>query len=1195
MNWTPWIKALLPRKAWPLAKRARDRWRLARDRAAARAATVRIQLPPSETRAPPWSHPDAAPVVFFAGVSREELAAAWSSLGQACRDAIVREADQVVQHRFDLLGSGPVDLGSPIDWCLDFKSGARWDLAPTGQVPIEHSLPGSDIKVPWELSRFYHAPQLGAAWLLTGDKRYARAFEAQVLDWIDANPVGRGPNWTCAMEAAIRAGNWIASLPFFLPGNGLSFRFLERLELSLFEHGRHIRTHLEGTPKLRSNHYLADLQGLLYVGALFPALEEAREWTAFAARGLEEEMEWEVHADGTDFEASTSYHRLCLELLLGPALVARVKGIPIAAAFWDRLHSMFLAGRALVDASGRVPIIGDNDSGRLHMLARRDDDDWSYLLPIGAVLFDDSSLKLPGVPFSEEALLLLGPAGLERYRALPEGRAEKQCSALPDSGWFVLRRPGECLHVTCGANGQRFRGAQPDEPQHNGGHAHNDKLSITYSAGGAQVLVDPGQSCYTGDAARRNHSRSTAAHNVLQVDGLEQQALRSDYLFNIHDGRARPRVLAWRPDASEGPWFAGEHSGYSAGAGVVCRRSVEAAAGAGFAITDALERDAEGGRAAGEIAKQRMSRPLRAQFHFHAAPGLDVQASGPNRWDFGGLAELIFPPDAALQAHVDDDATAPAYGRTKLSKTLWVELLATPPFAVRWEIRPLGPSRDVAPEGTLFAVPGAPAGIRAAALSNPLTVERAAEKCTTDDDSILERTQEQLRKLPDRSLSGRPGPPADRASRSKAFERALYCRLDFWNRKSSAGGSIGHTAHVVKGFEKAGVDLRVAAGFYLPMLDPTIHPTTIPAPPDPKSFSSDFELQYLLASESMARAVAPLADRFRPDFVYERVVIGNWLAARTAARLSVPYVVEYNGSELWTRRTWGKQAPFRHERLFHEVEERQLRSADLVVVVSDGLRDELLGRGVDPARILVNPNGVDVQEFDPARLEAARRDLRARLGFGQDDIVLGFIGTFGAWHGIQTLVHCLREFVDLDPRIRVLLIGDGNLSDDVRKTVTAERLEGRVVMTGIVPQAEAASYLSSCDVFLSPHQTPPEDQRAFFGSPTKLFEYMAMGRPAIASALGQITQVVTPALHPAEIATADASSCEAVGVLVRPGEKNDLIQAVNELRQRPDLSRKIGANARRRAVEEHTWDRHIARILARLGELCGAPRVEPPE
>ncbi len=413
----------------------------------------------------------------------------------------------------------------------------------------------------------------------------------------------------------------------------------------------------------------------------------------------------------------------------------------------------------------------------------------------------------------------------------------------------------------------------------------------------------------------------------------------------------------------------------------------------------------------------------------------------------------------------------------------------------------------------------------------------------------------------------------------------LYSRLDYWNAGSIAGGSLGHTAHVIRGFCEIGADVRAAAGFKFPMVDAALCPMTIFKQPAADWLSLHYEHQFFAANASMSDLFMQLAMSLRPAFIYERIAIGNCVACKTAQGLGIPYVVEYNGSEIWVLRHWAK-TPLHHEELFLKLEDAVLHAADMIVVVSEPLRHELLARGIDDARILVNSNAVDPHEFDTLRLTGERQLIRRKFNYKPDDIVLGFIGTFGAWHGIPTLARALPGLIRLDARIHVLLIGDGNLRNEVDQVIRDGKLENRVNVTGIIPQAEAPAYLAACDIYLSPHQIPAGDDRPFFGSPTKLFEYMSMGKPTIASDLGQIAEVLSPALRIGELASADPQT-DALGVLVKPGDAGELVAAVEGLIQNPQLGERLANQARKRIMERHTWNVHVSRIIERLERISG--------
>src|SRR5262249_53598361 len=138
------------------------------------------------------------------------------------------------------------------------------------------------------------------------------------------------------------------------------------------------------------------------------------------------------------------------------------------------------------------------------------------------------------------------------------------------------------------------------------------------------------------------------------------------------------------------------------------------------------------------------------------------------------------------------------------------------------------------------------------------------------------------------------------------------------------------------------------------------------------------------------------------------------------------------------------------------------------------------------------------------------RSVRERLGLAGATVV-GFIGTFGPWHGAEILSRAFAALLsahpELRPRLRLLMIGDGARMAAVRAIVDESGVGDAVVFTGLVPQDEGPRYLAACDVLASPH-VPNPDGTPFFGSPTKLFEYMAMGKAIVASNLDQIGEVL---------------------------------------------------------------------------------------
>ncbi len=443
----------------------------------------------------------AMPRLLGAGCSVDNIAAACRELLPHEVETKTREADLICDHIFDLLGSGSTRLSPPgssyrpIDWHCDFTSGYRWSPRRFHRR-IQYGLAeGVDIKVPWELSRFQHLNTLGQAYALTGNGKYAVEFINQIDDWIASNPVGFGVNWTCTMDVAIRAASWLIASECFRASDALPADFLRRFHRSLREHAGFIRHHLE-RGQVTTNHYLSDIVGLLFIAVCCPFFRESRRWFAFCVHELAREMNTQVHSDGCHYESSTCYHRLALELFFFAAwLIAVNEGAPdrdryrraaervLGPPYVERLHAMFIAALHLIKPNGRMPQIGDNDSGRFQIFSRRDVLDVRYLLPLGAVFFEQPKLKVDEFGLTEDALWIFGRRGYDLWTGL-DGRslANLESRSFPDAGWYVMRRGHDYCLVSCGRN----------SPLRKGGHAHNDKLSFELAIGGRDVVVDPG-------------------------------------------------------------------------------------------------------------------------------------------------------------------------------------------------------------------------------------------------------------------------------------------------------------------------------------------------------------------------------------------------------------------------------------------------------------------------------------------------------------------------------------------------------------------------------------------------------------------------------------------------------------------------------------------------------------------------------
>jgi len=402
--------------------------------------------------------------------------------------------------------------------------------------------------------------------------------------------------------------------------------------------------------------------------------------------------------------------------------------------------------------------------------------------------------------------------------------------------------------------------------------------------------------------------------------------------------------------------------------------------------------------------------------------------------------------------------------------------------------------------------------------------------------------------------------PVRRAPRTRGVPLYLRTDLSFGIR---AGGSVGHTAGVLNELEPlAGAPILMTTT-PIPTLNRGIEVHQVAVPERYWNFR---ELPTLVLNDVFVAETRRAVSGRSVSFVYQRYSLNNFAGLRLARTLDVPFVLEYNGSEIWMGRHWGR--PLKYEALATRIELVNVKHADLVVVVSRAMRDELVARGVDAARVLVNPNAVDPDRYSPV-IDGA--DVRRRYGL-EGQTVIGFSSTFGPWHGslvlAEAFVRLLARRPDLRNSVRLLMIGTGMQLDGTRRIIADARLDDVVSFTGLVPQEAGPTHLAACDLLASPH-VPNPDGTPFFGSPTKLFEYMAMARGIVASNLDQIGEVLR---H------------EETAWLVPPGDVDALAAGLERLVYDPALRRRLGEAARLDAVAHHTWRGHVARILEALSD-----------
>jgi len=594
---------------------------------------------------------------FIVGRNRRRFASDFAVRHTGFRDEVVRRADAVIRHQFDLLGSGPQQLGTPLPWHTDFKSGRQWPLAYCRDIEYNELDRPSDVKVPWELSRCQHFTILGQAYWFTGDERYAAEFVAETIDWIDANPFSLGINWACAMDVALRAVSWIWGFHYFADTSVCrDRRFRSRFLRALYLHGEFIVRHLEKAD-LNGNHYLCDGVGLVFLGCFFDRARSARRWLALGRSIVEEEIFAQTTADGVDFELSTAYHRLVLEGFLTAYLLLARRGEEPRPECWGRLERMCEFVAAYTKPNGLAPLVGDADDGRIQILGTQRTNDHRYLLSSAAIVFGRSDFKLAAGRCWEETSWLLGADAPDRFDRVPEEKQPPASAAFPGGGFYVLRTRHAHVFVDCGEVGFGGRG----------GHGHNDILSFELYLNGLNLISDCGAYLYTASREWRNKFRSTAFHNTVQVDGEElNRFIAPDALWRLrYDARPLDPIM-WTGDTVAA--FRGGHGGYERLSAPVSHTRLIAADAHHPRV---LVQDWIAGEGRHELVWR---------FHFDPSVAADVDGNDVRLSHQGQVVWFMpVPDDATLSLSIEDGWVSPGYGvKMPARVAVWAGTLPVP-------------------------------------------------------------------------------------------------------------------------------------------------------------------------------------------------------------------------------------------------------------------------------------------------------------------------------------------------------------------------------------------------------------------------------------------------------------------------------------------------------------------------------------
>jgi glycosyltransferase involved in cell wall biosynthesis len=306
------------------------------------------------------------------------------------------------------------------------------------------------------------------------------------------------------------------------------------------------------------------------------------------------------------------------------------------------------------------------------------------------------------------------------------------------------------------------------------------------------------------------------------------------------------------------------------------------------------------------------------------------------------------------------------------------------------------------------------------------------------------------------------------------------------------------------------------------------------------------------------------AGRVRPDFIYERYALFNVAGVLVARARGVPLILEVNTPYA---QAWAHYYGLYLKRLARWIEKRTLTAADHVITVTHVQKRMLAEQGVDAERITACHNAIEPQAFDPSQTsaEAIRRQLGLR------EVVVGFVGTMNRWQGIDRFPEVIRTVLEARDDVSFLFVGDGEFRAELEQFCQREGFSDRVVFTGRKVHDEVSGLVAAMDIAVLLNSNA-------YGSPMKVFEYLAMGKAVIAPSVEPVLEV----LREGE-----------TGLLIPPGDASAMAGKILELAADSDKRRRLGQAGREHVVKNHTWDRNAATIIEIHARLSTARAAQP--
>ena len=441
--------------------------------------------------------------------NKETNLSLFTSQFQENKSIALQRADAALLHQFKIFDR-ELCFENEIDWYYDPLTGNS--LANHANVNYWKSDLVKEIKYVWEFSRLQHFVTLAKVFYLTSDEKYAEELFAQWQNWLQKNPFREGVNWN-ALECTFRLISMTWALQFAKQSDFLTSDFYCRLLASVEQHAEYINSHLSKYSSA-NNHLIGEALGLIYAGSYFPELSKAKFWRNKGFEIFEREIIAQVFPDGVAKEQTTFYQRYLVDFCSLAKLAANSSGFSFSNEFENRVEKMIEFMFAMMDDSGNMPQIGDEDGGEAIRLSEKHCNKYYDSFSVAHALLPNSDTKISDK--NEFAFWLLGYEKFLNYFSKPS-LSRKVSRHFSDGGYVVYHKE---------LNGNNHHLVMDVGPLGLGqlaAHGHADALNVLLHINNEPVLIDCGAYLYLGSGNLRDYFRGTSAHNTIVID-TEHQA-----------------------------------------------------------------------------------------------------------------------------------------------------------------------------------------------------------------------------------------------------------------------------------------------------------------------------------------------------------------------------------------------------------------------------------------------------------------------------------------------------------------------------------------------------------------------------------------------------------------------------------------------------------------------------------------------